>query len=654
MMHTLLKAISVNSLKGGRKSMNLWMRKFLSIAVSAIMLGSIVACGNSSTPAPATQEPTAEATQSAAQTIEPATEPPIEPAEEGTDTISELPRNETLYFGGQQWGAVNGWNPFSADNNNALAVSANASSRVVMFETLYLYNILDGSMYPLLAEDQPEWNDSQTELTIRMNANAHWSDGTALTAEDVAYTWDTHVKYETPTGTSFGAYIESITAPDPGTVLIKAKVNEAGQPLNPLMILDYIPRVYVVQKAWTQALESKVGGDAALLKTDKAEDVVSSGPYRPYYDDDQKVVFIRDESYWGVAVWGGLPVPKYLAHTIYSDNAASQVAFTAGEIDVNQQFLANVENLWLKDGLPISTYMDEPPYGICTSTPSAWFNLKSYGLDQVAVRKAIAIAVDYDSINASAMTYQSPTFAEAPRSLMNPTEGEQAAYDHDAVADLQWVGKDIEGAKKLLDDAGIVDTDGDGYRELNGTKLSYNASCPNGWTDWQSSMEIVAAAGESIGIEITTNFPEWEVYQTVFTDGDQTEYDIFMYAGDGAGPTFPWNRVRQRLSSEFVGMKSNWTGNFGGYSNPEADEIIAKIPLTSDPDELKSLYTRAVEIYLTDVPSFALMYRPELFHAVNETVWTGFPEYLDGDNIPPTCLTDGYGIAGLYNLRLVS
>ncbi|MDR1537768.1 MAG: ABC transporter substrate-binding protein [Clostridiales bacterium] len=634
--------------------MNLWMRKFLSIAVSAIMLGSIVACGNSSTPAPATQEPTAEATQSAAQTIEPATEPPIEPAEEGTDTISELPRNETLYFGGQQWGAVNGWNPFSADNNNALAVSANASSRVVMFETLYLYNILDGSMYPLLAEDQPEWNDSQTELTIRMNANAHWSDGTALTAEDVAYTWDTHVKYETPTGTSFGAYIESITAPDPGTVLIKAKVNEAGQPLNPLMILDYIPRVYVVQKAWTQALESKVGGDAALLKTDKAEDVVSSGPYRPYYDDDQKVVFIRDESYWGVAVWGGLPVPKYLAHTIYSDNAASQVAFTAGEIDVNQQFLANVENLWLKDGLPISTYMDEPPYGICTSTPSAWFNLKSYGLDQVAVRKAIAIAVDYDSINASAMTYQSPTFAEAPRSLMNPTEGEQAAYDHDAVADLQWVGKDIEGAKKLLDDAGIVDTDGDGYRELNGTKLSYNASCPNGWTDWQSSMEIVAAAGESIGIEITTNFPEWEVYQTVFTDGDQTEYDIFMYAGDGAGPTFPWNRVRQRLSSEFVGMKSNWTGNFGGYSNPEADEIIAKIPLTSDPDELKSLYTRAVEIYLTDVPSFALMYRPELFHAVNETVWTGFPEYLDGDNIPPTCLTDGYGIAGLYNLRLVS
>ena len=81
--------------------------------------------------------------------------------------------------------------------------------------------------------------------------------------------------------------------------------------------------------------------------------------------------------------------------------------------------------------------------------------MNSYGLDQVAVRKAIAMAVDYDTIIANAMTNQSPTFAQVPRSVMNPTAGEQALYDHDAVKDLQWVGNDIEGAKKLLDDAGI-------------------------------------------------------------------------------------------------------------------------------------------------------------------------------------------------------
>ena len=59
------------------------------------------------------------------------------------------------------------------------------------------------------------------------------------------------------------------------------------------------------------------------------------------------------------------------------------------------------------------------------------------------------------------MTNQSATFTQVPRSLMNPTPGEQALYDHDAVKDLQFAGKDIAGANKLLDEAGIVDTDGD-------------------------------------------------------------------------------------------------------------------------------------------------------------------------------------------------
>jgi peptide/nickel transport system substrate-binding protein len=612
---------------------------------------SFAACSNNSgqqAATEATETPATEAPPPAEATAEPEAEEPAV-----NEVLSEVPRNETLYFGGQQWGAINGWNPYSSTANNAMAIAGTVSRRLIVFETLYMYNLLDGSMIPLLADGQPVWNDARTELTVKINADAKWSDGTPVTADDVAYTYATHLKYETGVGVSNKDFIDTIEAPDASTVVIKAKLGEDGTAVNPYQLEDYINREYVIQKTWTETVEAR-NSDAEAFKNDPAEDVVFSGPYGPYYDDDQKVLYVRNEDYWGVALWGSLPAPKYIGHVMYADNGAQKAAFTAGDIDVNQQFISDVQNLWLQDGLPISTYIDEAPYGICVTMPSAWYNMKSYGLDQVAVRKAIAFAIDYDAINQNAMTGQSPTFAQAPRSLMNPTAGEQAMYDQAAVADLQWVGNDIEGAIALLDEAGIVDSDGDGWREFDGKKLTYNAVCPNGWSDWQAAMEIVAAAGEKIGIEITTYFPEWDVYQTVFTDGEQTEYDIFMYAGDGTGPTYPWARVRQRFSSEFIGLKNNWTGNYGGYKNDRADEIIAAIPKETDEAKLKELYTEAVKIYLEEVPSFALMYRPEVFHAVNETVWTGYPEEGDGKNIPPTDLTDGYGIAGLYNLKLVN
>ena len=579
---------------------------------------------------------------------------------EAPDDPNALPRAKTMYFNGQQWGPVVCWNPYVSTCNNAMAISQGDSARVTMFETPYLYNMLDGKQYPLLADGDYTWNADRTELTFKLKKAAKWSDGTPVTAEDVAYTWDTHLKYNTPTGGGNKDYIEDVVAVDPQTVTVKAKLNESGKAVNPLLVAAYVSSNYVIQKAWTQKLEARVGDDATKFAADTAEDVVYSGPYHKLFTDETKVILIRDDNYWGkdASMWGKLPAPRYLAHSIFKDNAAGFTALKAGEVDVSQQFNANIQDLWLKDNLPISTYLPDAPYGIGASLPTAFFNLNSPGLDQVAVRKAIAIAVDYDTIVANAMTNQSATFDQVPRSLMNPTAGEQVMYDKEAVKDLQWAGKDIEGAKKLLDDAGIKDTDGDGWREYKGKKLSYVATCPNGWSDWQAAIEVVAAAGKDIGIEITTNFPEWSVYQTVVTKSDAplpAGYDIFMMWSAGAGPTMPWGRIRNLLSSEWVGMPSNWNGNWGQYKNPEVDTLIQSIPAETDPAKLKEIYTELVKIYLTEVPSFTLMYRPQSFHAVNESVWTNFPHEGDGTNppVPPMDCTDGWGVACLYNVTLV-
>ena len=567
-----------------------------------------------------------------------------------------LPREETLYFAGQQWGAVNSWNIVGTNQNNAMAIAGGAGGyRTTMFETLFMFNPLTGEKTGLLA-DSYEWNEDLTEMTVSLKDAAHWSDGTPVTAADVVATWDVGVLTNNGVGAGNKAYIAGIEATGDKTFVIKSVLTKDGQPVNPLKIEDFICGTPIAQAAWIKTLCDRCDNDPTKILNDAGEDVVWSGPYTKYYTDDQKVVLIRDDNYWGAdeSMWGKLPVPKYLAHVIYADNAAGELALKAGEVDVCQQFIGNIQNLWLEDDLPISTYYDEAPYGVCLTMPTAWYNMNIPVIaENAALRKAIAMATDYEAIIANAMTNQSPTFADVPRSLMNPTDGEQALYDHEAVKDLQWAGNDIDGANKLLDEAGLLDSDGDGWREYNGEKISLNAVCPNGWSDWQAAMQIVAAAGDKIGISIEPEYPEWDIMQTRFTDPTQTDYAIFMWSPDAAAPSMPWGRCNQFLSSQFVGLQNNWSGNWGQYVNEEADKILAEIPLTTDHDELVELYTELVKIYLTDVPSFSLMYRPSVFHAVNESVWTNFPTGDDGRNIPPMDCTDGYGIAALYDLELV-
>lgn len=624
-------------------------KKTLALVLALAMLLSLLAgCGGNDSGSNANNNPPADDnTNTAAPADDGNKQDDPAPADDGT--VSDLPRTETLYFGGQQWGEVTSWNPVGANQNNAMAIANSAAgSRTVMFETLYMYNFLTGEMIPLLADGDYVWNADKTEMTVKINPAAKWNDGTAVTANDVKRTFDIGLEIDQP-GT-YHPYISEIVVNSDTELVIKANTDN----LNPFMLEDFLSGQYIAQAAWIDACLARNNGDKQGFLNDRAEDAAYSGPYGPYYSDDQKVVFVRNDDYWGqdASMWGKLPVPKYIAHTIYADNAATEVAFKAGEVDVNQQFIGNIQDLWEKDGLPISTYYDHAPYGVCATMPTAWFNMNMPVIaENVALRQAIAMAVDYDQIIANAMTNQSPSFSDVPRSIMNPTVGEQALYNQSEVADLQWAGNDIDGANKLLDDAGIVDTDGDGWREWNGEKISLQAVCPEGWSDWNASMEIVAAAGKNIGVDITTYFPPADTYYpTVLTNPNQTEAAIFMWSPPAAAPSSPWARVNALMGKDYVGMENNWSGNFGQYVNDEADALIKAIPTMTDEAEIKAAYTELTRIYLTDVPSFSLMYRPDKFHAVNESVWTNFPNESNG--IPPLDCTDGYSIASLYELEL--
>ena len=629
------------------------MKEIIRKVVALLCVGSMSAamltgCGGSepapAEPAPAVEEPAAEEPAPAEEVEEVAEEEEAAPADEGS-----TPRNETLYFAGQQWGSINDWNPMSPNSNNAMGQTQKDTARTLIWETPFMYNSMDGKLYGLLAKEYT-WNDDQTVITVKMNPDAHWSDGTPVTAEDMAYTFDTHVKYESSFGSDYANYIDSIKAVDDETVEVAAKL-DGGKAINPLKVTAYLCNIYVMPKAYLEKVEERNNGDADAVKQDPMDDLIASGPYLPYVNNDQKVIFIRDENYWGQAdsMWGKLPDHKYIAHTIYKDNAAGQVALQQGEVDVCQQFITDVQKLWLDEDLPISTWYDEAPYGMTATMPSMFFNCEKPGLDQPAVRKAIAMATDYEQIIASAMSGQSETFDDLPRCIAGPSASDRAYIDFDALKDLQWKNADIEGANALLDEAGIVDTDGNGVREYDGKDLTFKAECPTGWTDWNASMEIVAAAGKEIGIDISTYFPEANSF---YDDMTTCNFDIIMWSAPGAGPMSPYSKAMFYFSEEYAKIASNWSGNFGHYMNDDAEAILQKIPLETDEAKLKEYYTELSKLWLEEVPSVALMYRPEQFYSVNESVWTNFPAADDGRNIPPLMCTDGYGIAALYDLEL--
>ncbi|MFU1796846.1 ABC transporter substrate-binding protein [Paenibacillus azoreducens] len=562
---------------------------------------------------------------------EPSKEPAAEPAK---GDAKETSRNETLYINGLQWGAPTNFNLLSG--NPAFPINY-GSSRELVYETLFMINELDGALEPLLGTKY-EWKDDT--LHVELNKDAKWSDGKPFTSEDVAYTYQLGKKYDI-NWSNYWTYISDVSADGPNAVNIKLNKDNP----NKLTVLDSIELIPMLPKHIWEEIEKKANNDLTAIRKEMNADPVGTGPYKMYYYNDQKITIVRDDNYWGKSLFGKLPAPKYITHVIYKDNAAGDLAFKSGQVDVSQQFIPQVWNMW-KGGAPIKTYLKDAPYYVPGSMPSIFFNLSKKGLDNADVRRAIAMSIDYKKISDLAMSGYS---APMEPSLTLNTDAESKYVDKEAIKSLQWT-TDVKAANELLDKIGAAKGK-DGIRVLNGTRLGpYDVECPYGWSDWNAALEIVAQSAKAVGIEIRTKFPEAPVWNNDLQTG---KFDIIMNTpAGGVNPSQPWSRAHDIMYSKQVakiGEMAFW--NWGRYKNDKADQILDKIPAISDEAQLKSLYTELTKIWLTDIPSVPLMYRPWVFHTVNESVWKGFPIDGDGSNIPPQIAMDGAGIRALYQIH---
>ncbi|MDR3145310.1 MAG: ABC transporter substrate-binding protein [Treponema sp.] len=561
-------------------------------------------------------------------------------------SVDSLPRKETLYFNGILWDKVNSWNPYNV-GANPFGIDSSAG-RQLIFETLFVYDMLTGTLKPQLA-DSYSWN-GQT-LTIQLNRNVKFWDGKPMTAADVVNSYQLQKTYATG-ASAWWPYIDSVAAQGDYTVVIKGNPSQ----FNPKQIETSLTNLYITQKGEMDKVVAKIGNSPTALGQwtnmagdSQIETQAGTGPYKPYVSDETKVVLQRVDSYWGQhsSRYGKLPPPKYIAHAIYKDNAGGDAAFRAAEVDISQQFISSV---WTMFNANISTFIPQAPYYFPGVIPMIIYNTKDPRLADPVVRKAIAMALDYDTIGKNAMSgYTAPLTA----SLMLPTPPEQALIDADALKPYQWSGnlqEAVAAANKLLDDAGWV-KGADGIRAKGGVRLTgIRAECPQGWSDWNASLEVVAQAGGQIGIDIQTYFP----IATVWTqDLQNTTFDIIMTSYGNVGIASPWSRAYAAMSSADLPPEGtpNPIGNYGRWTNREATDIITQIATETDAAKLKQRWTRLNVIYLQEMPCAGLMYRPGVFHTVNETVWTGYPKINDGSGVPPTLCVDAYGIKGLYNLR---
>lgn len=563
------------------------------------------------------------------------------------DVLTEIPREEIVYFNGLIWGAPSNFNPVSGSPSWPAA-----DQNEGMFESLYMFNMLTGKSEPLLADGDVVWEDDYN-FVVKVKDAAKWNDGTPLTNEDVAYTYDFGNKYSM-TWSNNWIYLEKVEAIEGNAVRFTLK----EEPYDRIQVIGFFDRLKILPKHIWEAREAETGEDIGkLMAFTDLESVVASGPYMPYYYDDTRIIVVRNDEYWGQdeSMFGKLPAPKYLGHMIFTDNAAGNLSLQEGAIDVSQQFIAGVAGIKAADPL-ITTYLADNPYYVAGTMPSIVFNTTIPGLDDPIVRRAIALCIDYQAIADDAMDGMTDPIVTS-LFLMNTSQAD-LLNESDIINELRFDTQDIDEnrdtANALLDEAGYVDADGDGFRDLpDGTPIAWELKCPYGWSDWNASLEIVSRSAESISLNLKTNFPETPVYDNDRFFGN---FDIIMQSPFGTlTSAAPWSGIRNVVYSKGnagIGEYSFW--NNGRYTNPEMDELIDKIAGEKDLEAIKAYYTQIEEMYLKDLPTVPLMYRPWVFHTVSEHVWTGFPVQDDGTGIPPQIASYGAGIRTLYQLELAN
>ena len=457
------------------------------------------------------------------------------------------------------------------------------------------------TLYPLIAE-KVIVPDDRSSITFILNPNARFSDGTPVTTDDVLFSFTTFREKGRPNMRNvYKLVADTITDKDARSITFKLG---EGYNRETVMILAKMP---VLPKAWWQ--------DKDFNKT-LLEPPVTSGPYRiAGIDVGRRVVFERNPDYWGhdLPVYRGLNNFDRIIYDYFRDGTAAFESFKKGDIDIFTDLDPGHWANAYKDSAAVQSSQIRKESLTHGRVEKMWgfiFNLRRKPFDDMQVRRALGLMLDYDWINRNNFYGQyQPLGSYFPNSDLAangvPSDEELkilepyrstlppdvfgTAWTPPSSGSQAAMRKNFVTADKILQDAGWVVKDNIRINQKTGEPLRFEILIGT------SNDEKIALAFKRnlarLGINVTLRTLDAAAFQDRLMNYD---YDMTLYwwlntLSPGTEQALYWGCAAADQKGRF---------NYSGLCHPAVEKLIAAIPNAISREEMR-VHIRALDRILT-------------------------------------------------------
>jgi len=436
----------------------------------------------------------------------------------------------------------------------------NLDSKLAHLVTSGLTAVDTPTMIPRLdLATQIERRDPLT-IDVTLRDDAVFSDGDPVTAADVAGTFN------------------SVLAPDSTSASHKLMTDRFA---SVEVIAPRVVRFHLKTPLATFLSDVDFGIVSFHHGPPRSDAVIGSGPYTLRKLTSTAVYLDANPTYYG-----GVPKVAHLEIKFVRDAAARLLMLVGGSADL-------IQNAIRPD--LVAPMRARPRVEVKTTRGVILTYLMMNNLDPALakreVRQAIALALDRPAIIAAKLG----GLAQLATGLIAPQHwayaGDVPRYDHD-----------LARARRLLDEAGLRDPDGDG--PLPRLRLIYKTSAD---TFRVAIARVIAAQLGEIGIAVEVRSFE---FATFFGDVKKGQYQLAsMQTTDITDPDF----LFMYFHSSWIPSKTNPDGfNRWRYRNAEVDRLTKLGREVSDPEERKRIYAQVQRTLAEDVPVVPLWHEDNI------------------------------------------